>query len=87
MKGLQFQVLVTDRGCVERDGRDDIELLISTNPGEPLKPIEEDSFRRGTVEDHACHQEVIGGEEEKALIFDEVDAGIGGRVADMVGGV
>jgi DNA repair protein RecN (Recombination protein N) len=30
-------------------------------------------------------KKVIGGEEEKTLIFDEVDAGIGGKVADMVG--
>jgi len=28
---------------------------------------------------------VIGGEEEKTLIFDEIDAGIGGRVAELVG--
>ena len=28
---------------------------------------------------------VVGGEEGMTLIFDEVDAGIGGRVADMVG--
>jgi DNA repair protein RecN (Recombination protein N) len=28
---------------------------------------------------------VIGGDEERTLVFDEIDAGIGGKVADMVG--
>ncbi|OPY06143.1 MAG: DNA repair protein RecN [Syntrophorhabdus sp. PtaB.Bin184] len=85
MKGLQFQVLVTDRGCVERDGRDDIELLISTNPGEPLKPLRKIASGGELSRIMLAIKKVIGGEEEKALIFDEVDAGIGGRVADMVG--
>jgi DNA repair protein RecN (Recombination protein N) len=30
-------------------------------------------------------KKVVGGEEGKTLIFDEVDAGIGGRVAELVG--
>ncbi|NLT23659.1 MAG: DNA repair protein RecN [Syntrophorhabdus sp.] len=85
MKGLQFQVLVTDKGYVERDGRDDIELLISTNPGEPLKPLRKIASGGELSRIMLAIKKVIGGEEEKALIFDEVDAGIGGRVADMVG--
>jgi DNA repair protein RecN (Recombination protein N) len=85
MKGLQFQVLITDRGYVERDGRDDVELLISTNPGEPLKPLRKIASGGELSRIMLAIKKVIGGEEEKALIFDEVDAGIGGRVADMVG--
>ncbi len=85
MNGLQFQVLIADKGYIDRDGRDDIELLISTNPGEPLKPLRKIASGGELSRIMLAIKKVIGGEEEKALIFDEVDAGIGGRVADMVG--
>lgn len=85
MNELQFKVLITDRGHVDRDGRDDIELLISTNPGEPLKPLRKIASGGELSRIMLAIKKVVGGEEEKALIFDEVDAGIGGRVADMVG--
>ncbi|MHB8110066.1 MAG: DNA repair protein RecN [Syntrophorhabdaceae bacterium] len=85
MSGLKFQVLITDRGRIEQDGRDDIEFLISTNPGEPLKPLRKIASGGELSRIMLAIKKVIGGEEEKALIFDEVDAGIGGRVADMVG--
>ncbi|MEN6615042.1 MAG: DNA repair protein RecN [Syntrophorhabdus sp.] len=85
MHGLKFQVSVTDRGHVEPDGRDDIELLISTNPGEPLKPLRKIASGGELSRIMLAIKKVVGGEEEKALIFDEVDAGIGGRVADLVG--
>lgn len=85
MNGLQFEVLIADKGHVDRDGRDDIELLISTNPGEPLKPLRKIASGGELSRIMLAIKKVVGGEEEKALIFDEVDAGIGGRVADMVG--
>ena len=85
MEGLQFRVDITDSGSIGREGRDDIELLISTNPGEPLKPLRNIASGGELSRIMLAIKKVIGGEEEKALIFDEVDAGIGGRVADMVG--
>jgi DNA repair protein RecN (Recombination protein N) len=85
MKGLQFKVLITDKGFVDRDGKDDMELMISTNPGEPLKPLRKVASGGELSRIMLAIKKVIGGEEEKTLIFDEVDAGIGGKVADMVG--
>ncbi len=85
MNGLKFQVSVDDKGRIDRDGRDDIELLISTNPGEPLKPLRKIASGGELSRIMLAMKKVIGGEEEKVLIFDEVDAGIGGRIADMVG--
>lgn len=85
MEGLQFSISITDRGYIDRDGRDDIELLISTNTGEPLKPLRKIASGGELSRIMLAIKKVIGGEEEKTLIFDEVDAGIGGRVADMVG--
>lgn len=67
-------------------GLDEVEFLLSTNPGEPLKPL---------------HKVVSGGEMSRimlalknisaeadsvsTLIFDEIDTGISGRIALVVG--
>jgi len=85
MNGLKFRISIDDKGHIDRDGRDDIELLISTNPGEPLKPLRKIASGGELSRIMLAIKKVIGGEEEKALIFDEVDSGIGGRIADMVG--
>jgi len=85
MKGLQFKIHITDKGFTESDGKDDIELLISTNPGEPLKPLRKIASGGELSRIMLAIKKVVGGEEEKTLIFDEVDSGIGGKVADMVG--
>ena len=85
MKGLQFNIAITEKGYIDRDGADDIELMISTNPGEPLKPLRKVASGGELSRIMLAIKKVIGGEEEKTLIFDEVDAGIGGKVADMVG--
>ncbi len=85
MKGLDFKVEIKDKESIDRDGRDDIDLLISTNPGEPLKPLRKTASGGELSRIMLAIKKVIGGEEEKTLIFDEVDAGIGGKVADIVG--
>jgi DNA repair protein RecN (Recombination protein N) len=77
--------MITDKGFTDRDGQDDIDLMISTNPGEPLKPLRKVASGGELSRIMLAIKKVIGGEEEKTLIFDEVDAGIGGKVADMVG--
>jgi DNA repair protein RecN (Recombination protein N) len=64
---------------------DDIDFLISTNPGEPLKPLRKIASGGELSRIMLAIKRVIGGDEGKTLIFDEVDAGIGGRVADLVG--
>jgi len=85
MKGSMFKVAITDKGSIDKNGRDDIELMISTNLGEPLKPLRKVASGGELSRIMLAIKRVIGGEEEKTLIFDEVDAGIGGRVADLVG--
>jgi DNA repair protein RecN (Recombination protein N) len=85
MKEVLFRIDVTDKGAIDEEGADDIELLISTNPGEPLKPLRKIASGGELSRIMLAIKRVIGGEEEKTLIFDEVDAGIGGRVAELVG--
>lgn len=85
MKGIQFSIAIIEKETIERDGRDDVEFMISTNPGEPLKPLRRIASGGELSRIMLAIKRVVGGNDRKTLIFDEVDAGIGGKVADMVG--
>ncbi len=66
-------------------GWDDARFYISTNPGEPLKPL--DSVASGGELSRimlALKTVLAGNDEIETLIFDEIDAGISGRTAQMV---
>jgi DNA repair protein RecN (Recombination protein N) len=67
-------------------GRDEIEFLIAPNPGEGLKPLHRIASG-GELSRIMLAIRVILAEadETPTLIFDEVDAGIGGSMADVVG--
>ena len=85
MSGARFHIRITDKGTVDETGRDDLEFLLSTNPGEPLRPLRRVASGGELSRIMLAIKKVVGGEEGKTLIFDEVDAGIGGRVAELVG--
>ncbi len=67
-------------------GIDEAEFFISPNPGEEIRPLARivsgGELSRVML---ALKTLVAADTPGKTLIFDEVDAGIGGRVADMVG--
>ncbi len=67
------------------NGWDDARFFISTNPGEPVKPL--DSVASGGELSRimlAIKTVLAGNDEIETLIFDEIDAGISGRTAQMV---
>jgi len=68
-------------------GIDQAEFFVSPNPGEDLRPLARivsgGELSRVML---ALKTLAAGSQTGKTLIFDEVDAGIGGRVADVVGG-
>jgi len=67
-------------------GVDEAEFFVSPNPGEDLRPLARivsgGELSRVML---ALKTLAAGDAPGKTLIFDEVDAGIGGRVADVVG--
>jgi len=73
-------------------GFDQAEYLISTNPGEPLHPLEQIASGgelsrvmlalKASVESGAAKK---GNSAQRTLVFDEIDTGIGGRAAEAVG--
>jgi DNA repair protein RecN (Recombination protein N) len=80
-------------------GFDAVQYLISANPGEPLGPVEEIASGgelsrvmlalKTTIEagmaGRARQNGAKGSAGQRTLVFDEVDAGIGGRAAEAVG--
>jgi DNA repair protein RecN (Recombination protein N) len=67
-------------------GIDRAELLISPNPGEELRPLAAIASG-GELSRIMLALKTLAGTDTpgKTLVFDEVDAGIGGRVAEVVG--
>jgi DNA repair protein RecN (Recombination protein N) len=85
MKGVQFKIEITDKGSIGDDGRDEIEFLLSTNPGEPVRPLRRVASGGELSRIMLAIKKITGGDEDKTFVFDEIDTGIGGRVAEVVG--
>jgi len=85
---LEFTVEPTDRGP---SGADQVELLFSANPGTEPRPLAkvasggELSRVRLGLEVVLASQDARAGAETSAFVFDEVDAGVGGKVAVEIG--
>ncbi len=67
-------------------GMDEVEFLISPNPGEPLKPLHKIASGGELSRTMLAIRVILAAADQTpTLIFDEVDAGIGGATAEMVG--
>jgi len=67
-------------------GLDHAELRVSPNPGEPLRPLTEIASGGELSRVMLAVNGALGARRRpRTLIFDEVDVGIGGRVATVVG--
>ena len=67
-------------------GRDQVEFLVSANPGQPLMPLARVASGGELSRISLAIQVASKGTAIiPTLIFDEVDSGIGGRVAEVVG--
>lgn len=89
MDGGQFHIEVEsyqDESKFTRKGIDKIEFMVSANPGQPVKPINKVASG-GELSRISLAIQVILSESSKipTLIFDEVDSGIGGGIAEIVG--
>ncbi|SJZ85417.1 DNA repair protein RecN [Selenihalanaerobacter shriftii] len=67
-------------------GIDNIQFLISPNPGEDLKPLAKIASGGELSRTMLALKKIIAESDQvQTLIFDEVDTGIGGRIANLVG--
>jgi DNA repair protein RecN (Recombination protein N) len=75
-----------EEGMIATQGSDRIEFQVSTNPGQPLKPLNKVASG-GELSRISLAIQVLSaqGKGVPTFVFDEVDVGIGGRVAEIVG--
>ena len=79
---VEFEIAVRPEQTITAKGWDDVEFLISTNPGEPLKPLSQVASGGELSRVMLAIKTVLAGRDDvDTLIFDEIDAGISGRTA------
>jgi DNA repair protein RecN (Recombination protein N) len=85
-KQSQFEVRMSETDTARASGFDAVELLFSPNPGEPLKPMRaiassgEISRLMLAIKSALVAQDAV-----PVLVFDEIDANVGGEIAHAVG--
>jgi DNA repair protein RecN (Recombination protein N) len=88
MPGGVFDIAVRalDDGAVNAHGADEIEFLVSANPGQPPRPLAKVASG-GELSRISLAIQVAAAQTDAlpCLVFDEVDAGVGGGVAEIVG--
>ena len=92
MKKARFQIKLTPlesepggQDVWPEKGTESLEFFLSPNPGEDLKPLHRIASG-GELSRFMLALKSVGKEkvEAKTLIFDEIDAGIGGKTAEFV---
>lgn len=90
LDGAKFRPEVVSRkpeaSALAAAGLDEAELLFSANPGQEMRPLSQTAsggeLSRVML---ALRNASSRGQTGKTIIFDEIDTGIGGRVAERVG--
>lgn len=92
MSGTKFGVSITEKPATEVEqkcgpyGKDDIEFLISANPGNPMLPLAKIASGGELSRVMLALKTIFAKVDNvETLIFDEIDTGIGGEVAVAVG--
>ncbi|MGO9650527.1 MAG: DNA repair protein RecN [Terriglobales bacterium] len=93
-----FQIEISgsdEEGNWTASGFDQVVYSITTNPGEPMRPLEQIASGgelsrvmlalKATVEAGAAGKKAHGPSAQRTMVFDEIDTGIGGRAAEAVG--
>lgn len=85
MPSVKFTISISS--CkLGNKGLDDVEFLISTNPGEPPKPIAKIASGGELSRIMLSLKNVISDKDDvPTLIFDEVDTGVSGSAAEKIG--
>jgi len=85
-RGRSLELRAAGDTVLHPRGSERVEFLLAANPGEPARPLSKvasgGELSRVML---ALHAVLDGAGQGRVLVFDEVDAGIGGAVADAVG--
>ncbi len=86
MAGGQFQIDISTKATESSHGVDQIEYQVSTNAGQPFKALAK-TASGGELARISLAIQMITAQQGRipTLIFDEVDSGVGGGIAEIVG--
>lgn len=87
MAGGRFliEVTPTNNGEPAPHGLDSVEFRVTANPGQPLRPLAKVASGGELSRLSLAVQVSCAAEETRCMVFDEVDSGVGGAVAEIVG--
>ena len=86
LKSKENQRLLTSSPTFQKTGFDEIEFQFAPNPGEPAKALRAIASSGEMARVMLALKTVLAAEDEiPVLVFDEVDANVGGETANMVG--
>jgi DNA repair protein RecN (Recombination protein N) len=87
MAGGRFEADVTQDGNAEpaQHGIDSIEFRVTANPGQPPRALSKVASGGELSRLSLAVQVSCAARQSRCMVFDEVDAGIGGAVAEIVG--
>jgi DNA repair protein RecN (Recombination protein N) len=86
LKAKESQGLLTPAPAIRQSGLDEIEFQFAPNPGEPAKPLRAIASSGEMARVMLALKTVLAAEDEiPVLVFDEVDANVGGETANAVG--
>ena len=84
-KGARFEVRFAELSDFAESGSESAEFYIRTNPGEEIKPLRQIASGGELSRVMLALQTVLAAKDRvETLIFDEIDAGISGRTAQLV---
>ena len=85
-KQSKFDVAISPAAQPSASGLDEIEFQFAPNPGEPAKPLRAIASSGEMARVMLALKTVLAAEDEiPVLVFDEVDANVGGETANVVG--
>ncbi len=83
---VDFKMTGTEKHPFTARGIDRIEFLIAPNPGEPLKPLTKIASGGEISRVMLALKTLLGSVDRiPVMVFDEIDTGIGGKIAEIVG--
>lgn len=81
----QFEIVFRELGTYTVQGTDEVEFMISMNPGEPVKALGDVASGGDLSRIMLAIKSVMAEKDQiETLIFDEIDVGISGRTAQKV---
>lgn len=82
----EFDIQMTRSETVHENGYDIVEFMIATNPGEPLRPLARIASGGEISRIMLAFKSITGDRDQtETMIFDEIDTGISGHTALIVG--